>query len=307
MRPTYIELIKSGEIETRRKKLNSILGSCTLCPRECKVNRLEGESGFCSAGKLPTISSAHPHFGEESPLVGSAGSGTIFFTGCNLGCIYCQNYDISHLGVGESISIKELAQSMLRLQRIGCHNINFVTPTHYTPQMVEAIIAAESDGLKIPIVYNCGGYEKIETLKLLDGIIDIYMPDMKYGRSAEAEKYSCARDYPKTSFSAISEMHRQVGDLKLDVSGIAYRGLLVRHLVLPNDIAGSEEVFKFLAENISKKTYLNIMDQYQPQFDAWKHEELSRGPTRKEYKRAIDLAKRYGLTRGETYRHEWLK
>jgi putative pyruvate formate lyase activating enzyme len=252
------------------------------------------------------VSGMHPHYGEESPLVGRWGSGTIFLTGCNLRCIYCQNCEISHLGIGEEITSSELVKNMLRLQNSGCHNINFVTPTHYTPQLVEAIAEAAGNGLKIPIVYNCGGYEKLETIKLLDGIIDIYMPDMKYGRSKDAEKYSKAKNYPETCFDAVSEMHRQVGDLKLDTNGIAYRGLLVRHLILPNDISGSEKIFKFLAENVSKNTYINIMDQYRPEFKAWKFEELSRKPTSKEYQAAVELAERKGLSRGETFRHKSL-
>jgi putative pyruvate formate lyase activating enzyme len=303
MHPGYVNLSASGELQARAEKLKSILEECTLCPRECEVNRLEGEEGFCKSGSTLTVSSAHPHFGEESPLVGTKGSGTIFLAGCNLRCCFCQNYDISHLGVGEPISEKELSSRMLKLQRIGCHNINFVTPTHFIPQLVEGISIAVNDGLNIPIVYNCGGYEKVETLKLLDGIVDIYMPDMKYGRAKEAEKYSKAKNYPEICFKAIKEMHNQVGDLKLNNKGIAYRGLLVRHLVLPGNIAGSEEILKFLAEEISKKTYLNIMDQYHPEFNAWKFKELSRSPSHKEYRETVKLAEKYGLTRGESYRH----
>jgi putative pyruvate formate lyase activating enzyme len=303
MAPRYLELLDSGELSERVEKLNSMLKSCSICPRECAVDRFTGEEGFCKAGAELCISSSHPHFGEEDPLVGSHGSGTIFLTGCNLRCIYCQNYDISHLGVGEAITIKGLSKRMLRLQQIGCHNINFVTPTHFVPQIVEGISLAAADGLKIPIVYNCGGYEKIETLKFLDGIIDIYMPDMKYGNARDAERFSSAKNYPETCFRAITEMHNQVGDLKLDDYGVATSGLLVRHLVLPNGIASSEKIFKFLAEKISKNTYINIMDQYHPDYKAWDFTELSRSPTGQEYKQTVELAKEFGLSKGESFRH----
>ncbi len=302
-RPSYLELEKTGELEERSERLYELLSPCELCPRKCGVDRLNGELGFCGAGAELLVSSAHPHFGEEAPLVGDFGSGTIFLAGCNLRCIFCQNYDISHQVFGQVTSIKELAVDMLRLQRIGCHNINFVTPTHVTPQLVEGIREAIHGGLKIPIVYNCGGYEKVETLKLLTGIIDIYMPDMKYGRSVEAEKFSNAKNYPEICFRAVAEMHNQVGDLLLDENSIAYRGLLVRHLIMPGDIAGSDEVFKFISEKISKDTYINIMDQYRPEYNAWKFKELSRKPTNDEYLQAVELAKKYGLEHGETYRH----
>lgn len=301
--PCYLKLFNSNELEKRIDKLNKLMNPCKLCPRECGVDRVSGELGFCGVGSELLISSAHPHFGEEAPLVGDFGSGTIFLAGCNLRCSFCQNYDISHHRIGEVTSIKDLAKDMLRLQKIGCHNINFVTPTHYVPRLVEGISEAAKLGLKIPIVYNCGGYEKVETLKLLDNIIDIYMPDMKYGRSKDAEKYSKAKDYPEVCFKAVSEMHNQVGDLQLNENDVAYRGLLVRHLIMPDNIAGSEEIFKYISENISKDTYINIMDQYRPEFDAWKYKELSRKPTSVEYNHAVELAKKYGLTKGETYRH----
>ncbi len=302
--PGYLRLLEDHELDERIQKLNDLLSPCKVCPRECGVDRITGEEGFCGVGQSIMVSGMHPHYGEEAPLVGRRGSGTIFLTGCNLRCIYCQNCEISHLGIGEVISRAELVKNLLRLQAIGCHNINFVTPTHYTPQLVEVIKFAAIDGLRIPIVYNCGGYEKVETLKLLEGIIDIYMPDMKYGRSKEAEMYSKAKNYPEINFNAIFEMHRQVGDLKIDDDGIAYRGLLVRHLILPNDIAGSEKIFRFLAEKVSKNTYINIMDQYRPEFKAWEFEGLSRRPTSKEYSDAVKLAESYGLTNGETYRHD---
>ncbi len=300
--PSYIALSRSNELDKRIEILNQMLSSCKLCPRECGVDRTIGEEGICKSGTKLMVSGIHPHFGEEAPLVGAHGSGTIFLTGCNLRCVYCQNYEISHLGIGEVITIEEIAKNMLRLQGIGCHNINFVTPTHFVPQLVEAIAIAVKDGLNIPIVYNCGGYEKVEIVRLLDGIIDIYMPDMKYGRPKHADKYSKAKNYPEINFKAVKEMHRQVGDLKLDDLGMAYRGLLVRHLVLPEDLAGSERIFRFLADNVSKKTYINIMDQYRPQYKAWEFTKLGRKPTNKEYNRAVELAKKVGLNRGVRYK-----
>jgi len=277
--------------------LYELMRECRLCPRRCGVNRLEGETGFCRTGAKPVISSWGPHFGEERPLVGRYGSGTIFFTYCNLGCIYCQNWTISHLGEGEETTVERLSSIMLMLQSQGCHNINLVTPTHQTPMIVEALLIAKEKGLEIPIVYNCGGYESLETLKLLEGIIDIYMPDIKYMSEEYAKRYSFAPDYPEVVKVAVKEMHRQVGDLRIDKRGIAVRGLLVRHLVLPNNIAGTEEVVRFIAEEISKDTYVNIMDQYRPCYKAYEHPELSRRISRKEYDDAIKSALRAGLRR----------
>jgi putative pyruvate formate lyase activating enzyme len=271
----------------------------------CGVNRLRGEKGYCKSGKELTISSINPHFGEEKPLVGTHGSGTVFLTGCNLGCIYCQNYQISHYRIGNRMSAQKLAENLLSLQKIGCHNINFVTPTHFVPQLTEAIRIACEKGLRIPIVYNCGGYESEETIRLLDGIIDIYMPDVKYSDSENSKRYSNAPDYFERCRSAVKEMHSQVGDLKINEKGIAERGLLVRHLVLPNDIAGSEKVLRFIAE-ISENTYLNIMDQYTPLYKAYEYKELSRRPTMEEYTRVVDKAKELGLHRGESFRHPFL-
>lgn len=280
-----------------RFALYELMRECRLCPRRCGVNRLEGETGFCRTGAKPVISSWGPHFGEERPLVGRYGSGTIFFTYCNLGCIYCQNWTISHLGEGEETTVERLSSIMLMLQSQGCHNINLVTPTHQTPMIVEALLIAKEKGLEIPIVYNCGGYESLETLKLLEGIIDIYMPDIKYMSEEYAKRYSFAPDYPEVVKVAVKEMHRQVGDLRIDKRGIAVRGLLVRHLVLPNNIAGTEEVVRFIAEEISKDTYVNIMDQYRPCYKAYEHPELSRRISRKEYDDAIKSALRAGLRR----------
>ncbi len=226
------------------------------------------------------------------------GSGTIFLTGCNLGCVYCQNYDISQLGEGRPIGSGELAAGMIELQKLGCHNINFVTPTHFVPQLVKSLVVAIGKGLDIPIVYNCGGYESVETIRLLEGIVDIYMPDMKYGNSRTAEKYSDAPGYFEHCCEAVMEMHRQVGDLKLDDESVAQRGLLIRHLVLPGDAAGSENVLRFIAEKLSRDSYVNIMSQYRPMFKAGEHEELKRSPSLEEYRRAIEIARGFGLHRG---------
>jgi len=311
MDPVYLSLSKK-ELDKRVNKLSKIAEDCEICPRKCHINRLKNEKGFCKLGKKPRVYAHHPHFGEEKPLVGPSegastelsrmssgrgGSGTIFFTSCNLACIYCQNYGISQLRVGEEISFERLAQMMTNLQDLGCHNINFVTPTPQVPAIVKALSIAIEKGLKIPLVYNTNAYDSVETLKLLDGTIDIYMPDAKYSKSEIAHKYSQVSNYPETIQKAIKEMHRQVGDLIINDEGIAVKGLLVRHLVLPNNLAGSEKVFEFLAKEISKNTFLNIMDQYSPHFKAKDHPELSRMITEKEYRQAIELAKGFGLKR----------
>ncbi len=297
----YLETYERGELEERIKQLMAILNECTLCPRACGVNRNEGEKGYCKSDSHLMVSSVQPHFGEEDVLVGVYGSGTIFLTNCNLGCIYCQNYDISHLGQGRLMTEEELAQSMLRLQKMGCHNINFVTPTHFTPQIVQALRIAIENGLHVPLVYNCGGYESKRTIELLDGIVDIYMPDIKYSDEAHAKKYSNAPDYFTVCKEAVKEMHRQVGDLTVDDRGIAVRGLLIRHLVLPNGLAGSNDVFKFIATELSKNSYVNIMMQYRPMYKAYEYEELSRGVTLSEYREALSCAKKWGLHRGFEY------
>lgn len=295
--PGYLKLCESGELEERIQKLLHVLRSCELCARKCKVNRLQGEKGYCQSGKELVVSSYGPHVGEEPELVGIHGSGTIFLTNCNLLCIYCQNYEISHLGEGEVQTEEKVADHMVRLQEFGCHNINLVTPTHFTPQLVKAIGIAAGQGLCLPIVWNCGGYEKVETIKLLDGIVDIYMPDIKYSDDNSAKKYSNAPDYFERSKEAVREMHHQVGDLKLDERGIACRGLLVRHLILPNNLAGSDRVLEFAA-GLSKDTYVNIMDQYRPCGEAYYCKELNRRLTSVEYFRAINTAKALGLHRG---------
>ncbi|OHC03356.1 MAG: radical SAM protein, partial [Planctomycetes bacterium RIFCSPHIGHO2_12_39_6] len=255
--PGYIKLYKSGELKKRVEKTVNLLKQCQICPRRCKVNRLENEKGICKVGRLPMVSSYNPHFGEESPLVGTQGSGTIFLTSCNLGCIFCQNYDISHLGEGYEISIERFAKMMIELQNIGCHNINFVTPTHVVPQILEALPIAVEMGLKIPLVYNTGGYDIIETLMIIEGIFDIYMPDFKFTDSDIANRFCKARDYPEVAMKAIKEMHRQVGDLVMNNHGIAERGLIVRHLIMPNELPGTRKVMHFLANEISNNTYVN--------------------------------------------------
>ena len=301
--PSYLRLYESGELEVRIEKLYKILESCELCPRRCRVNRLKGEKGVCRSGKELVISSYHPHFGEEDPLVGLRGSGTIFLTNCNLLCVYCQNFDISHLGYGGEVTLTRAAGMMIELQNRGCHNINFVTPTHFAPQLVKATKLAIERGLKLPLVWNCSGYENMEIIKLLDGFVDIYMPDIKYSRSEPAKKYCDAPDYFDRCKESVREMNRQVGDLKLDKRGITYRGLLIRHLVLPNDIAGSEEVLKFIAKEISTNSYVNVMSQYRATGKAHQYKELSRYLTRKEFDRAIHIATRLGLTRGLEVKH----
>ncbi len=284
------------DLKTLCKKTIQLLKNCTICPRKCGVNRLKGELGHCKTGKDAIVSSYGAHFGEEKELVGTNGSGTIFFSYCNLNCVFCQNYEISQYGQGSIADVKELVDIMLKLQEMGCHNINLVSPTHIVPQFLQALNIAKDKGLNIPIVYNSGGYDSVETLKLLDGVIDIYMPDAKYGSDEKGEKYSGIKDYWTINIIALKEMHRQVGDLRTNRDGIAERGLLIRYLVLPNQIAGSFDVLKFIAEEISKNTYINIMDQYHPCYRANEFKELSRRITEKEYQEVVDYARKIGLT-----------
>ena len=295
--PVYLKTHREGLLQDKITKALRLLESCTVCPRNCKVNRMEGEIGFCRAGYLPKVSSSSPHFGEEQPLVGFHGSGTIFLTHCNLGCNFCQNYSISHLDEGKEISIEELSRMMVAMQALGCHNINFVSPTHYAPQILAALPEAIGLGLSVPLVYNTGGYDSVEMLELLDGIFDIYMPDFKYSDGEVAEEYSQAGDYPVVAKQAITEMARQVGDLELDERGIALRGLLIRHLVLPNGLAGTQEVMRFLAQNISRNTYVNIMAQYYPRGDIPLGSPLYRRISKLEYLQAVEIAKKEGITR----------
>ena len=296
--PSYIRLFEKGELQQRIRVLKESLKECRLCPRECGVNRFNGEVGVCQAGLEPVVSSAFPHFGEEPPLVGYQGSGTIFLAYCNLRCIFCQNYDISHLGNGEPMTSSDMARVMVRLQEMGCHNINFVTPTHYAPQIVASLPEAIEKGLRLPIVYNCSGYESIEVIRLLEGVVDIYMPDAKYMDGKYSKQFSNAPDYPEIIKEVLKEMHRQVGDLTANSKGIAERGLLIRHLVMPHGVASSEAVFRFIAEEISVHSYVNIMDQYRPEYRAHECPEINRRITQKEYQEATQWAKRYHLYRG---------
>jgi len=300
-KPGYLRLAETGELSRRVQAAREALKCCTLCPRECRVDRTIGQAGVCRIGDRPVVASYGPHFGEEPPLVGIGGSGTIFMTGCNLRCIFCQNYDISQLSTDTVITANRLAGMMLALQQQGCHNINFVTPTHQVPQILEALEIAIPEGLRLPIVYNCGGYESLETLRLLDGVVDIYMPDIKYASNEVARELSGVEGYWDRCREAVLEMHRQVGDLVIDPdsSGIpvATRGLLVRHLVLPGGLAGTAEAARFIAEEISRDTYVNIMDQYRPCHKAYGHPVLGRRLTRQEFEEAVASARAAGLWR----------
>lgn len=293
----YQALLESGELRRRAGEALSRLACCTLCPRRCEADRPGGEKGKCQTGRRAVVSSFGPHFGEEAPLVGWGGSGTIFFTHCNLRCQFCQNYSISQTGEGEEVGAEDLARMMLQLQARGCHNINLVSPTHVVAQLLEALELAAKRGLHLPLVHNSGGYDSLETLKLLDGVVDIYMPDMKYSDEGTAFKYSGVHDYPEVNRAAVGEMHRQVGDLEVDAKGVAVRGLLVRHLVLPQGLAGTKQVVEFLAQDISPNTYLNVMDQFRPCYRACDYPELCRPITREEFQEALRLAREAGLER----------
>jgi len=279
----------------------ALLEHCRLCPRECGARRLDDEAGICRVRSQAVLSSYGPHFGEETPLVGTGGSGTIFLTHCNLQCVFCQNFEISQRGQGEVVSIPRLVEVMLELQRLGCHNLNFVTPTHQVLPILQALPLAIDGGLRLPLVYNCGGYESVETLRLLRGVIDLYLPDFKYADAETAKRYSGVVDYPQRARAALHEMHRQVGDLILDERDVARRGLLVRHLVLPNNLAGTAEVVTFLAQ-LSPNTYLNVMGQYRPCYRAHEHALLARRPSSAEMERAVELARAAGLHRLDGFR-----
>jgi putative pyruvate formate lyase activating enzyme len=295
--PAYIELMKSGELEQRVQQAHAMLKKCNACAWDCGVDRLAGKLGICRTGTRARVSSFGPHMGEEDPLRGWRGSGTIFFSRCNLHCQFCQNFDISQTDAGDEIEPEQLAAIMLELQSLGCHNINLVSPSHVAPQILAGVLIAAQAGLYLPLVYNTGGYDGLELLKLLDGVIDIYMPDMKYASVQVARHYSKIPKYPQANQAAVLEMHRQVGDLQLDESGVARRGLLVRHLVLPNALAGTGEIVRFLAEQISTDTYLNLMDQYHPAFNARQFPKINRTITREEFQSAVDLAHAAGLNR----------
>ena len=295
--PAYEKLEKEGKLAQRVKQAYDIFENCQLCPRQCGVNRKKGEKGFCRAPAKLVVFGAHPHFGEELSLVGENGSGTIFFSNCNLRCIFCQNWPISHEGKGKEVEDEELADMMIKLQKIGCHNINLVTPTHVMPNILNATRIALKKGLQLPLVYNTSGYERLEILKILDGIVDIYLPDMKYMDADKAAKYSAgASDYPEVTKKAIIEMNRQVGELKIDKRGIALRGLIIRHLVMPNQVAGTEKFVRWVAQTLPKSTYVNIMAQYRVEYKAFEYPEISRGITVQEFLEAMDWANKYGLT-----------
>lgn len=297
MKTNYLNLGRD-KFENRVNKLYSRLENCDICAWKCGVNRLKGEKGKCNSGKTLKISSAFPHFGEESCLVGRNGSGTLFMSMCGCSCQFCQNWFISQKGQGERKSEEEIAEIMFDLEEKGCHNINWVTPSHFVPQLVKSLEIAKEKGLTIPIVYNTGGYDNVKTLKLLDGIVDIYMPDMKYGSNEKGLKYSKVPNYWDVNRKAVKEMYRQVGDLKINEEGIAKRGLLIRHLVLPNNIGESEKVLKFIAKEISKNSYVNIMSQYYPSWKSEDYEELNRRITKEEFEKVIKKAKELGLHRG---------
>jgi putative pyruvate formate lyase activating enzyme len=298
MKPVYFESFHNGTLKKRINILRDRLKCCTLCPRKCKADRLSGETGICKTGEYAFVSSYMPHFGEEAPLVGRHGSGTIFFTHCNLLCFFCQNYDISHQGRGHEVTDRELADMMLSLQALGCHNINFVTPSHVIPQILAALYLAINDGLYIPLVYNSSGYDLVDTLLMLEGIIDIYMPDFKFWDPDISDLTCNAPDYPEIAKAALKEMHRQVGDLVLDHDGIAVKGLLVRHLVMPENMAGTGEAMEYIANHISTYTYVNIMPQYRPCGKAYQYPPFNRSITHDEFYTAIDMAKKAGIKRG---------
>ncbi len=299
MRPAYLSA-SDAELEITLSWAYNTLKKCTACPRNCKVNRLEGEIGFCKIGRYARVSSAFPHFGEESCLTGWKGSGTIFFSGCNLNCVFCQNYDISQYPTGPECSPELIAEMMLNLQSLGCHNINLVSPSHVIPQIIEALLIAKKEGLLLPIVYNTNAYDSIESLKVLRYWVDIYMPDIKYWKEESAVKFSNAKNYPQIAREAIKEMHHQVGDLEINADGIAVKGLLVRHLVMPNLIDETKEILKWLADEISKNTFINIMAQYRPTYKVPgnpKYSEIARRPYYSEIEEAFQFAKTVGLTR----------
>jgi putative pyruvate formate lyase activating enzyme len=299
--PGYLRLLETGELCERVRELDALLSQCTICPRNCRVDRINGELGFCRSGFLPIVSSFCAHFGEEPVISGTRGSGTIFFGNCNLRCVFCQNHQISQPASslnGKEVSFERLADIMLELQGMGCHNINLVSPSHFAPQIVRAVEIAASKALRIPLIYNTNGYDSVHALRLLDGVIDIYLPDIKYSDDEAAFEYSKVRDYVRRSREAIEEMKRQVGDLVLDDAGIAVRGLVIRHLVLPNDLAGSEESLGFIGGNLGKGTFVSLMSQYFPTHKADEHPLISRPVSHREYERVLECIERLGLEKG---------
>ena len=297
MVPAYLKTFREGALAKRIEEALKRMEACDLCPRNCGVNRLKGETGFCKTGRRAKIASYTAHFGEEAPLVGQNGSGTIFFSSCNLLCGFCQNYEISHQNEGRDMEPLQMAEMMVRLAEMGCHNINFVTPSHVVPQLLEALACAVEMGLKVPLVYNTGGYDKPDTLRMLDGLFDIYMPDFKFWEEKWADRYCGAPNYRDVVINAVKEMHRQVGDLVMDEQGVAVRGLLVRHLVMPGDVSGTEKIMDFLVKEVSVNTYVNVMDQYRPCGKAHKDAFVNRRLRPEEFRRAMDAAIRAGLKR----------
>jgi putative pyruvate formate lyase activating enzyme len=300
MYPVYLESHNNGKLKSIIEEAFKMLESCCICPRECKVNRLNDKKGFCRIGLKPKLCSFMPHHGEEPPISGTRGSGAIFFSGCNMSCLYCQNYEFSQLDEGREVEFEELATFMLQLQALGCHNINLVTPTHIIPQILKSLELAIPKGLKIPVVYNTGGYELPEMIKLLDGIVDIYLPDMRYADNEMAIKYSSAPKYPRFNQAALKEMHRQVGVAEIDEEGIIRKGIIIRHLVLPNNISGTDKIMRFIAEELSKDTYISLMSQYSPCYKADQFQEISRRITEQEYEVALAGMEKYGLYNGWT-------
>ncbi len=297
--PAYLELFESGELARRARRAVDSLADCVLCGRQCHADRLNQEDpkSYCHGGRKASVSSSGPHHGEERCLSGNSGSGTIFFTHCNLRCVFCQNYDISLLGHGGQLESEDLARMMLRLQDQGCHNINLVTPSHVVPQILEALVPAVEQGLRLPIVYNTGGYDHPDTLRLLDGVVDIYMPDLKFWDPAVSRRLAHAEDYRQVATEAVRQMHRQVGDLELDQHGLARRGLLVRHLVMPGGLEETRQILRFLAREISPDTYVNVMPQYRPEAFASRVESIHRPLSAEEYGEALEMAREEGLRR----------
>ena len=297
--PAYMKLFHSGELYRRSRQALRSLANCKVCPRDCEVNRLNNEHSVCKTGRKARVGSYAPHYGEEDCLRGTNGSGTIFFSLCNLKCVFCQNYDISQDGEGIEVSPEDLAAMMLDLQNRGCHNINFVTPEHVVPQILEALPLAVQMGLRLPLVYNTGAYDSMESMRMMEGIVDIYMPDFKYWSNERSQKYLKAKDYPETARTVIKEMHRQVGDLVLDENGLAKRGVLLRHLVMPDGLEDAENIMGYLSKEISADTYLNIMSQYFPagKVSEIKYQEINRRPYSQELATVEKIARQCGLHR----------
>jgi putative pyruvate formate lyase activating enzyme len=304
--PPYVKLHRTGELRRRAEALFGLMESCRLCPRECGTDRLAGEEGFCGASDRLRIASFHAHHGEEQPLVGSGGSGTVFFSHCSLRCVFCINWQISQRGDGQNRGVEELAHMMLRLQETGCHNVNIVTPTHYSAHVVQALDLAAGKGLRLPLVYNTCGWERLEILERLDGVVDIYLPDFKYADGAMADRYSSgAETYPELTRRALLEMHRQVGVARPAADGLMYRGLMIRHLVMPNDVGGTRQVVEWIAEHLPKDTYVNLMSQYRPEHQALDYPKIARRLTREEYEEAVGWARAAGLTHLDVQGWRW--